>query len=96
MKKTPEELKNQVKLKGINKWTVHNCSMCGYPCGYVFRGEDVFYDPGCDCVFGEEKQRSWENLAEEFNRNQPENNPDFAGKHPEAYSEYYKVWDFTQ
>ena len=37
MIKTAEELKQQaIKIK-LHRWTVNICSMCGYPCGYIFR-----------------------------------------------------------
>ena len=45
--KTTEQLKEQAKKIGLKRWKVHNCSMCDYPCGYIIRGEEVFYDPGC-------------------------------------------------
>ena len=43
------------ELREFAKWTIHSCSMCGYPCGYMINikpkeGEGiVFYDRGCDC-----------------------------------------------
>jgi hypothetical protein len=94
--KTKEELKEQAEKIGLSFWKIHTCSMCGYDCGYVIQGENVGYDSGCDCTYGRGgiQQRSWEELTEAFNRNQPENNPNFKGKHPEAYEKHYAVWKF--
>lgn len=42
---------NEIKeMIGNRKMFVHNCSFCGYPCGYLVRDGKVYYDSGCDCV----------------------------------------------
>ena len=96
MIKTAEELKQQaIKIK-LHRWTVNICSMCGYPCGYIFRDnwEKVDYDSGCDCVnYSDVQQRSWENLADNYNLNQPENNPKIS---KESFDELYKIWKFEE
>ena len=93
MIKTTEELKTQAREKGITRWKIHNCSMCGYPCGYIINGDIVQYDSGCNCVQGELQERSWEDLAETYNRNQPENNPQIK---QEYLDEVNEVWQFEQ
>lgn len=53
-----------------NKWVIHNCSICNYPCGYVFcpNHELVGYDSGCNCTRQENiNQCSWDKLAEYYN-----------------------------
>lgn len=76
MLKTVEELKEQAQKIGLTRYPVHNCSMCGYPCGYNIHGDNVEYDSGCDCVTYQNIQpRSWEELTKTYNMNQPENNP---------------------
>ena len=92
--KTKEQLKEQAEKIGLKKWEINNCSGCGYSCGYIINGNEVAYDAGCGCTWNPPEPRSWEDLTETFNRNQPENNPDFKGKHPEAYEEHYAVWQF--
>ncbi len=56
--------------KRPGKWNIHNCSICNYPCGYVFcpDHERVAYDSGCDCVREINiNECSWEKLAEHYN-----------------------------
>lgn len=55
-------------------WNVHNCSLCGYPCGYIINVEpregegEVFYDSGCDCTCGGPNYRpsSFENMYDHY------------------------------
>jgi hypothetical protein len=95
MIKTPHELKEQVQKMGLTHFPVHKCSMCGYPCGYIFSDDRVSYDSGCYCVGGIKiEERTWEDLADTYNMNQPENNPDYAEKHPESFKQYYAIWKF--
>lgn len=48
-----EFLEKQVISRGITEWNMHDCSLCGYPCGYLFQVIDnkvkVSYDRGCYC-----------------------------------------------
>ena len=68
MKKRPEDFKKAAQELKISRWTIHNCSMCGYPCGYIFRGDSVSYDCGCDCVaYTNIIQSSWEEVADFYN-----------------------------
>lgn len=53
-----------------SRWIIHRCSICNYPCGYVFSPdyEKVGYDSGCDCVNYDNVQlRSWDELASIYN-----------------------------
>lgn len=49
-------VESEVRRRGARNLKVHNCSMCGYPCGYLFGADDdlppVVYDSGCDCTRG--------------------------------------------
>lgn len=47
---TTEEIKELIENNNITSIPVHDCSICGYPCGYVINEHGVFYDSGCDCV----------------------------------------------
>lgn len=44
-----EKFIDKLKKTGT-KYTLHNCSMCNYPCGWFMRGEKLYYDSGCNCV----------------------------------------------
>lgn len=50
--KTAEDFKEAAKTVMPHKFHVHRCSMCKYPCGYVFSPdyEYVGFDMGCDCA----------------------------------------------
>ncbi len=37
-------------MKTGKKLVIHPCSLCQYPCGFLVRGDKLFYDTGCDCV----------------------------------------------
>lgn len=93
MIKTADELKAQAEKLGLKRWTVHNCSMCGYPCGYLIAGDVVEYDPGCGCVsYTNIQPRSWDDLARTYNLNQPENNPRIKQSYLDKLNE---VWKFS-
>ena len=68
--KTIEQFKNAAIEKKIIKWNIHDCSMCGYDCGYVFAPdyEHVGYDSGCDCVsYKNINPSSWEDIRDHYN-----------------------------
>ncbi len=72
-----------------DKWVVHHCTICNYPCGFVFAGdwEIVAYDNGCDCVRGGYKNVSpvsWGRLADHYNS---QTNEDYI-------KEMNKFWGF--
>lgn len=37
-------------LRSGKKLLVNECSMCGYPCGYVMQDGQLCYDAGCHCT----------------------------------------------
>ena len=91
MEKTVEKLKKQAELKGITFYSVHNCSMCGYNCGYRIGKESIFYDCGCYCSMQPQREESWEELTKTYNMNQPENNSKIS---KEFLGELNKTWQF--
>lgn len=92
MIKTIDELKQQAKDKNIQFYPVHNCSLCGYMCGYIINDEQVGYDSGCDCVmYSNIQPRSWDDLAKTYNMNQPENNPNIS---EEFLKRLNNIWQF--
>jgi hypothetical protein len=96
MIKTADQLKEQAKKIGLTRWVVRRCSMCDYPLAYYFSVdyERVKFDSGCDCVnYSHEEERSWENLAESYNMNQPENNPKISKEYLEKLN---KIWQFEE
>lgn len=94
MIKTIEELKAQAAKIGLGFYPVHNCSMCGYPCGYIIEGDRVAYDSGCDCTsYSNVQPRDWQDLARTYNMNQPENNPKISQEFLEKLN---LIWQFEQ
>jgi len=44
-----QEIKEKMK-KDKEKYIVHNCSMCNYPCGFIYINDILYYDSGCHCI----------------------------------------------
>jgi len=66
--RTAEQFQEQVKKKDIKKWNIHDCSICGYQCGYVFENGEALYDSGCYCVsYKNVEPRTWEDVAGQYN-----------------------------
>lgn len=92
--KTAQDFQQKAKEKNITFVPIHKCSMCDYQCGYIIQGEDVYYDSGCNCTGGSEHQnRSWQDIADDYNRNQRENNKNIS---QEWLDETDKFWGFNQ
>jgi hypothetical protein len=93
MLKTAEELKDQAKRLGLSFYPVHDCSLCGYKCGYVISADlGLEYDSGCYCTSGSyEEIRTWDDLAATYNLNQPENNPKISKDYLDRLN---RVWQF--
>lgn len=75
--RSEDEFVEAAASNGLTTWTIHNCSFCGYPCGFLLYAEGVLYDSGCWCSdYGPAPLRlsSWADVAEHYNRNQPERN----------------------
>lgn len=87
--KTSEDFKKAVEEHHIEYWPVHNCSMCEYPCAFLFNfaGHEVVYDSGCDCTkWGYTRSlRSWDSVAQQYNINL---------KNPETMKKYNEFWKF--
>lgn len=75
---TPAEVKQAIQAAGINRVDCRECSFCGYPLAYYIRGEEVFFDPGCDCSSGGRfERRDWSDLADWLNM---QTNPEWQAK----------------
>ncbi len=71
MNKTGKDFKQAALKLKLKKWEVHRCTLCNYPCGYIFSPdyEHVSYDSGCNCVGYENlNDRSWDDVANQYNR----------------------------
>lgn len=73
--KTDLDFKNAVLEKDISFWYIRDCSICNYPCGYLFSGaNDPKFDAGCDCTRRYvHEQRTWDEVANYYNSQTHEN-----------------------
>lgn len=73
--------------KNISRWVIHRCSMCNYGCAFIFRGNSVFYDAGCDCTYGSDLQEMmWEDVFDHYN----------AQKNSKIIEEYNEFWGLNE
>lgn len=83
--KTAQDFKEQAEKNKITWWNIHDCSMCGYPCGYLIHNGEVSYDNGCNCTGSENiNPRTWEDIAGQYNMQSS----------PNIIQEYDKFWGF--
>jgi hypothetical protein len=91
-RKQLSDFRQAIEDNGIKRWNIHNCSMCGYACGYVINSpDDIWYDSGCDCSYGALRPSSLVDIADHYNRNQPIENPRIKQK---ALDKMNKFWGF--
>lgn len=66
---TPDEVKRAVLAAGITWIDHHDCSICGWMVGYTRVGEQLYFDPRCDCTSFPEypRPRSWQSAADWIN-----------------------------
>lgn len=97
MKKV-DDFKKAARDQGVKRWNVHNCSICGYKCGYVINGDNVYYDSGCDCVMGGLEPRDWEDIANSYNLNAGADDAEERSKEYPLFAgcvrEDNKLWGF--
>jgi len=89
-RKTELDFRNQALKNNIHFWKVHDCSICGYGCGYIFFNEgwpEVVYDSGCDCTRRYIKEKStWDSVSTYYNMQRNEN----------VIKEMDEFWRFTK
>lgn len=84
--RTGEELKAQSAQLGIVGWPVRNCSICRYELAYLFDGDLVAFDSGCNCVrYHKIDLRTWAEVANHYNM---QTNADVIAR-------YDRFWGFT-
>lgn len=87
--KTAKDFEDVIKNRGpqFQQWNIHDCSICGYPCGYVFENGHVRYDSSCDCVkYGSSiKYRTYQEIADHYNMED----------HVDCIKEMNKYWGFS-
>lgn len=98
MERTVDDFQQAATELGITRWNIHDCSICGYKCGYVIgRDRNVFYDSGCNCVtYGPAlRLSSWDDLAAHYNGNAGREDAEVhAAKYPGFVNVILKMNDF--
>ena len=85
--KRASDFEKAQKENAISRWPIHDCAICGYHCGYVFRGENVFYDSGCSCGnFNGFQPRDFESVADHYNMQDS----------PRVIKEMNEFWGFQE
>jgi hypothetical protein len=76
---TSDEVKAAVLASG-KKWIeLRRCSICDSPVGYVIQGDELLFDPSCDCCGGYGPEpRSWSTVSDLINRQNDEWKPKLA------------------
>lgn len=77
--KSPDDFARAVSERQLSRFNLRDCSMCGYPVGYVFGAGRIAIDTGCDCVtYGPViTETEWESLADHYNR---QKNPEYIAQ----------------
>jgi hypothetical protein len=60
-----EDFERQARKLNLERWHIHDCSMCHYKCAFVFdlKKNQVQYDAGCFCISTTLQDRSWDAVA---------------------------------
>lgn len=66
---TVERLKYAMISKGILEVEHHTCAGCNYMTKYVRIGEQLYFDPGCNCSprYAQRELVSWQSAADYIN-----------------------------
>lgn len=65
--KSAEVFRQRVNDLAIKEWEVSHCSICGYPFRYLFKGNEVWWDPGCHCKTKSYEPLTWRDVATYYN-----------------------------
>ena len=66
---TAEQTRDSALAAGLTMIPHHNCGLCGCMVVYIVdQAGYLFFDPSCDCTYGDGPQpRSWEDAADWIN-----------------------------
>lgn len=65
---TGNEVKTAVLAANLTRISHHECGICGVMVGYEVRGEELYFDSGCDCSGGSNLRHcDWEDAAHWIN-----------------------------
>ena len=67
--KTGVDFREAVRRHKLETFEVRHCSICGTPVKFLFKDNHIFFDGSCSCAKGIPQERSWDELAEMYNRN---------------------------
>jgi len=65
---TGDEVKAAAISAGLTYVPHHDCGGCGAWVAHIIEGENLFFDPRCDCSsMGFQEPREWQSVADEIN-----------------------------
>lgn len=91
MQRTASQFEQAAIERGIGFIPNHDCSFCHVTVGWRVYEGGVAYDSSCGCSWSDPRSSSWAEVAEHFNRNQPERNDRIS---PERVAEMDAFWGF--
>jgi len=65
---TGTQVKEGMENANISEVEHHRCGLCNYKTRYVRKGEELYFDSGCDCTHRYNLEpRSWDSAADWIN-----------------------------
>jgi hypothetical protein len=64
---TAQQVRAMVQKSGRTWWSIHSCSVCGEPVGYIFSGDTVSYQNACGCRWEPNSLLNWQDVADIVN-----------------------------
>lgn len=95
--KTAEDFQKIAAERGVTRFYIHRCSICGVPVGFMINYGQVEYDSSCDCAWCHPRPSNWQEIADHYNRNVYASDVATRMENPkfrEYVEEMNKVWGF--
>ena len=64
---TGEQVKTAALAAGLTYVRHHECGGCGSWVGHSIDGENLYFEPGCDCSWSPREPIGWDSVADEIN-----------------------------
>lgn len=88
---TIEKMRDTMTRKKVKKWVIHTCTVCKYPCGFLFSDDldTVRYDAGCYCTMEKDsdaaiRQSDWYEVSDFY----------MSQKTEKVVTKMNKFWEF--
>lgn len=64
---TGDQVRAAALAAGLTYVQHHECGCCGAWVAHSIHGENLFFEPGCDCSWSPPEPRDWQSVADEIN-----------------------------